>query len=213
MGRRVHDQHRLGRHLEQQAVAFLGVADALVFALHRLRLLGQAELRRSERTQVAPDGEHPPLGSEAQRAVAHGNIGAAFDRVIDLPPARRLRRPGLAHQVFDLRAAFQSDNVGPALADPVAIDGLGEFRVGKGDVEHEAGRVQRQGDIRRGGDERAAGRGVQGAQGLIGPGEPPSWSGIALGLDHGQLARLTILVYSHVCVETITNVRALAKRA
>ncbi len=41
---RIHDQHRFGRELKQQAIAFFRIADACVFALHRLLRLGEAQL-------------------------------------------------------------------------------------------------------------------------------------------------------------------------
>ena len=42
----IDDQHRLGGELKQQAIALFGVADARVFALHRLLRLGEALLQR-----------------------------------------------------------------------------------------------------------------------------------------------------------------------
>ena len=72
VGRGIDDQHRLGRQVEQQAVARLGLAQAEIVALHRLLRLEQPLLHRRGRAQVAAERDDlavvaRPDGHEAQR--------------------------------------------------------------------------------------------------------------------------------------------------
>ena len=72
----VDDQHRLAGELEQQSIALFSVANARVFALHRLLRLGETLLQGRHGAQIAADGDEPPIVAVAERAVAHGKIGA-----------------------------------------------------------------------------------------------------------------------------------------
>ena len=78
--RDVDDQHRLGGELEQQAVARLGVAQAGIFALHRLLGVDQPLLQAGDRAQIAADRHHPAVLAQPHRRISHQEVGAARRR-------------------------------------------------------------------------------------------------------------------------------------
>ena len=164
----VDDQDGLGGELEQQTIALLGVTDTGIFALHRLLRFGEALLQRRHRPEVAADRDEPAVGSEADGAVADGNIGPLARGIVDLAPARGRGRAGVADQFLDLHAAFRCDRIDPALADPVAMRLLAQFGAAEGDIQDDARGVHDKGDIGAAGDQRASHLRVDGPEALDG---------------------------------------------
>jgi hypothetical protein len=151
----VDDERRLARHLEQEPISLLGVADARVFALHRLSLLHQARLRGRERPEIAAHREHVSPFSQANCGVAHRNVGAIADGMIDLAPPGDATRRRIAEQVRNFGGALGGDDFGEPASYPIAVGGLGEARVGERDVEHVACGAQHKGDVGGAGDNGA----------------------------------------------------------
>ena len=108
-------QHRFLRHVEEVAVARLGLAEAPVVALHRLLRLHQALLQRAQRTEVAREHQVPCLAPG--RRQAHGQaLRDPFRRrggEVDLAPARHVAGRVLAH-LLDLRPRVRSSPGRPA---------------------------------------------------------------------------------------------------
>ena len=171
----VHHQHRFAGHLEQVAVAQLGLAEAGVIPLHRQLRLQQALLQGSGGALVMAKGKYAgrpaPAGGQQMGGVAHGHRATAADGVVDMAPAccagRRLGQQGI-----DLGGAVIGDGVGPALADPALADLLCQAVTAERQVQDQALRVQHQGQVRCGGDQRGQRLCVQAGQAQLGRGEP-----------------------------------------
>ena len=122
--RRIEDQHRLGGELEQQPIALLGVADAVIFALHLLLRLGDALLQRRERPKIAAERHDVVVRAKPHRAIADRDVGAFFCGMVDLSPARSRALSRVPQQFLDLGAAVDSDNLRKAPADPTRYGSL-----------------------------------------------------------------------------------------
>ena len=163
----VDDDDRLGGQLEQKAIAFFRVADARVFALHRLLGLGQSLLQRRHGPEVAPNGDDTAILAVTDRAVADGNVRSLRGRMIDLTPSRNLKIARFLDHFLDFRLALDRDRIGPAAADPVAIGLAPEFLVAKRDIANNALAVHHQRDIGGGNNQRGGGLWINGSKTFI----------------------------------------------
>jgi hypothetical protein len=158
---RVDDEHGLGTHLEQQAVARLEVAQPRVVPLHRLLRLDQPLLQSRRGAEVAAAGDDRPVRAEPHGAVEDRNVGAPGGGMIDLPPARRMGGRRLLDQGLDLAAGLAGHGVDPWQAEPFAVPFDRPVVAAEGDVADDPVGVDDERDVAHGGDQRRRHVGVE----------------------------------------------------
>ncbi len=147
---RVQYHHRLGRHLEQQAVARFDVAHARIIAFQRFLRHHQALLQRRHGAQVAPERHHAAIPADGDGAIKHRNGMAVGGGVIDMAPFRLgVVRGGVGQQMGNLRTAVGDDGGDQLAADPVAagVEVVRQFFALQGDVANGAVGIDDQGDV------------------------------------------------------------------
>ena len=142
--RRLDNQHRLGRTLEQHAVARFELAHPQIVAFERLLHLQQALLELARLAQIAAEGDAVGAAIDAQHGIADRHLAIAGG-VIDLPPVLHLAAPGGGEHLHDFRATFIRHRLDPVAPDP-ACEGR-EFARIEGRIEDRAGVVEDQRDI------------------------------------------------------------------
>jgi hypothetical protein len=158
----VEHQHRLARHLEQEAVARLGLAQAAVFALHGLLRLDEPLLQRGQQPEIAQEHDDAALGPERVGGAHHRHGGVVRLPQVDVAPARDGVRGRVGQHVGDLAAALVGHGAGQASAEPSlpAAERRREVRVAEGHVPHHSLRIHHERGVGRRGDEAGSGLGI-----------------------------------------------------
>jgi hypothetical protein len=144
----------LGREMEQEPVACLGVAEPRVFALHRLLRLDQPLLEEGDGAEIPAHRDDPAPFAHRHGGIKDRDVGTAVNRVIDLPGAGCLAAGPGQHR-FHLGPALHRHGVDPRPADPAQPADLGELLVVGRDVLHQAVGIDDEGDVSCGRDELA----------------------------------------------------------
>ncbi len=162
MVRGVDDQRRFGRHLKQQPVAGLDLAQSRIVPLHRHLRFNELVLQLRHRAQIAPKREEAVAAAEFDGGVKHRDLDAARRFVMDLAPAGFTFARGLLQHGRHFGPAFDSNRLAPGSTEPLSVTAQFGGKVGllEGDVVDHAVTVDDERDIGRGLDH--IGRGTRG---------------------------------------------------
>ena len=92
--------------------------------------------------------------------------------MVHLAPARRLRRRRLLDQRLDLASGFAGDGVDPRKSKPFAVPLDRPVVVAEGKIADHAVRIDDEGDVAHGGDQRGRHFGVEVTDRISGKSEP-----------------------------------------
>ena len=175
-----------------------------IFALHGLLRIDQALLERGDGPQIAADGNDAAAGTDLQRGIADGNVGAALGRMIDLAPAERRLVGGIAQQLIDLGPAFDGDSVDPSACPTQSSQSSWARSVAaEGHIADDALGVDDQSNIRRCRYELSGNFGIEITErSLRGPEHVPCFSSEHCGGPCQAWFRLwSVHLAQHICTE------------